>query len=345
VCGVCTRACSSDSACDRVSADSRCSEPASTQYASACQSGAPEKICVRAPNAGASGAAIRGMPFDTAANCYGAEELAGFGPQGADGDCFDVQTVAVAPGGACWLFPTTCLPDGFTDAGENPLLDPPPCRLPEINVCPAALSCSAGEAPTVRGCLSCTDARRELISNLREYVIRAELDTCTFDTNCVAESWEAGCDGQCPLAINRGSVDTFRSQAPALVRGYCSDPAQWRASCGQNVVDCNDAPLCRRGRCVISTLPCDQRELADCESDGDCALTRAYPFDDTTQCFTFNDGPVACVDPDFTCPSASSSALDADGNCFLFNDCVPQGFRRAPAEHPCSAGISAICAP
>lgn len=147
-CNVCTRACSSDADCTGTNFEGVCVEPATTAYANACQNTAPAKICVRAPG---TGIPRLGMPFDDAFSCYGAEELAGFSSEGAS-ECRPLKTVAASPGAnpRCWLFPDTCLPDGFIDANINPLLDPPPCGLPDITVCPETLSCDAGQAPSAQ---------------------------------------------------------------------------------------------------------------------------------------------------------------------------------------------------
>jgi hypothetical protein len=252
VCGVCTRACSSDSACTSLSEEGRCSESATAPFASACELDAPEQICVRAPSEGGAPAPRLGRRFDVAGQCYGALELAGYSAAGAAQACLYPDVVGVRQGD-CWQFPGGCLPDGFFDAHENPLVDPVPCPYPK-DLCPEELSCSAERVPTGEGCVSCEDARRRLTFSMIELVVRAELDQCIDDSDCVAEGWGNGCDGQCPVALGRDFLDTFRSALPSLTRHYCSDPEKWRTTCGQRVGDCVVAPVCRRGRCFISNL-------------------------------------------------------------------------------------------
>jgi hypothetical protein len=344
VCGVCSRACETDAECAGVSTEGRCSARQTTQYASACRPDAPQRLCVRAPTDTGSPTPRLGRRYDATRSCYGALELAGDSSEGAAQACLYPNVIGIRAGGECWQFPDGCLPDGFEDANQNPLIDPLPCPYAE-RLCPEELSCSPGEAPTQDGCLSCDDARQEHALGTLEYVVRAELDRCVYDTDCVAEPRETGCDSLCPEALNRDFVERFRSQIPPLDRAYCSDPAEWRASCGQRLSDCGTAPLCRNGRCTLAALACEARPLDECESDGDCALARANRFNATSQCFEAATVPVACVDPDYTCPPVTRAAVNAADLCFRFSNCVPPGFRSAPDDHPCIAATASVCEP
>lgn len=121
ICDVCTRGCSSDAACAELSSEARCTPRVSAPFADYCQSAAPRQICVGAAE---SHTPLMGRPYDPA-GCYAAPQLAGENTWGED--CLEIATYAVDPQLNCWLFPTTCLPDGFSDADINPLIDPIPC--------------------------------------------------------------------------------------------------------------------------------------------------------------------------------------------------------------------------
>lgn len=122
ICVVCTRRCSSDSACADVSAGARCAPRVSAPFADYCQSDEPEQLCVGAAE---TRTPLLGRPYDPA-GCYGAPQLAGESTWNKT--CLDIPTYALDPQVNCWLFPTTCLPDGFIDADINPLIAPLPCN-------------------------------------------------------------------------------------------------------------------------------------------------------------------------------------------------------------------------
>ncbi len=71
---------------------------------------------------------ITGYPFDAAAMCFDREALLA-----GTTDCRDgppVISYALDPAGACWMFGSGCVPDGFTGAGAHPCVG--------LDLCPQA---------------------------------------------------------------------------------------------------------------------------------------------------------------------------------------------------------------
>ena len=72
-------------------------------------------------------------------------------------------------------------------------------------------------------------------------------------------------------------------------------------------------------------------------------LASAFPYDTQDQCFGPDPVTVACVDPDLSCPPSITAAVDGNGNCYSFGNCLPAGFQRAPDDHECNAAITGTC--
>lgn len=341
VCGVCTSACADDASCAGVSSEARCAARETTAYASACTESAPERLCVRPESTGGdggSGTALYGRRYDLR-GCFGAQELAGYTPT-TPGElgCSDAETYASNGPNTCWLFSNSCLPEGFAPI---PRFDTADGCTAVRDTCPDSLSCDAAEVATVAGCLSCDEARRALPAAVS--LLAEPFAVCNSDVDCVAHQWQSGCDEVCPEAVNAESVESFDVAVRELSSGYCAT-SDWAATCGRSIVDCSVVPLCRAGSCVISgDLACAERSLANCEADGDCALASAFPYDTQGECFGPNPLPVACVDPDLSCRPSLTAALDGDGDCYSFGNCLPDGYERAPDDHECSAAIAATC--
>lgn len=348
LCGVCTISCEADAACSGAGATARCVTQESAPFGSGCGSSDPERICslpeelpTTLPREALS---IFGRRYDAQNGCFGPERQAGSiatvlrGPR----PCAEERTFALDAAGNCWRFSDACIPDGFVPFSEftGPV---PPCTVSE-DLCEPG-SCSADtEILTTEGCLDCDDARRALRDAVARVIDDQGWAQCDSDSDCVAEDWQTACDGQCPVALNASSVETFRAGIDAIASGYCMDGGTWRETCGSVVVDCDIAPLCRQGQCVISTLPCAARSLEACvDESGDCELATALPYDAANQCFDGSPTPVACADPDLSCPPVVTAAMDAQGNCYSFGGCLPSGFVRAPEDHPCSAAVVGTC--
>lgn len=126
LCGVCTQGCESDAACSDLSPEARCTPKVSAPYADNCQAGEPRLIC---EGPAKSNTPLIGRPYDPR-GCYGTPQLAGYNTWGTP--CRDVESYAIDPQVNCWLFPTTCLPDGFINADINPLVNPIPCNRTNI---------------------------------------------------------------------------------------------------------------------------------------------------------------------------------------------------------------------
>lgn len=68
--------------------------------------------------------AYEGRQFDEDGGCWRALE---FTECVADRMCGGAVTYAPGPGGTCWEFPSTCLPDGWEEALCEDMADAPPC--------------------------------------------------------------------------------------------------------------------------------------------------------------------------------------------------------------------------
>jgi hypothetical protein len=84
-------------------------------------------------------------------------------------------------------------------------------------------------------------------------------------------------------------------------------------------------------------VACADRTLEACDDDVDCAVSRAFPWDASGGCFENEPVPLACIDADLSCPPTTNAALDLDGGCFLFGNCLPGGFTYAPEGSICSS--------
>lgn len=61
---------------------------------------------------------LEGSRYDADGACFGPREPAGPVPFSGDPICGAALTHALDPDGACWLFPSTCLPEGFVAVGD-----------------------------------------------------------------------------------------------------------------------------------------------------------------------------------------------------------------------------------
>jgi hypothetical protein len=258
--------------------------------------------------------------------------------------CSDEETFALASD-VCWRFQNSCLPDGFERASIE-VINSPCFTAPECSETPA---CGEGEMPVAEGCLSCDGVRIQSDQALQELIRDNGWDVCNSDLDCISVQAQAGCEFPvCGTTLAASSVDALRAAQPALIAEYCSDPAAWAEHCPQGAIpDCAGTSLCREGRCVSSIwTTCPERSLDDCAEDGDCVVASAFPLDTEQQCFSNATLPVACVDPDLSCPPVTTAAVDGEGNCFLFGNCLPQGFARAPEGGACAAAAgTSLCAP
>ncbi len=73
---------------------------------------------------------ITGYPFDAAAMCFDRQDLPAGTTDCRDGD--PVISYALDPTGACWLFGSSCVPDGFTGAGAHACVGLDLCPEPTI---------------------------------------------------------------------------------------------------------------------------------------------------------------------------------------------------------------------
>lgn len=341
-CGVCTAACDTDSACEALDSAARCSRPSATEFASACVMAVPERICVRAQNQTpevSEGVPLEGLRYNAERDCL--EPLAVAGTMAMDLPCSAAVTYAFR-GDECWQFPGSCVPDDF--AVRGPIFVEDPCYV--ARECRETSSCGDGQVATVDGCLSCDAARVRIEQTVTDFLTSAGYDTCSSDADCVAPGWNDECWAGCFVPLAEASVSNFVAELSQATSGYCSDPAAWMTRCG-GVPDFDclvPTPICRAGICVASDEPpCADRPLETCAADGDCALARAFPLDTDQQCFTGESVEVGCIDPDLSCPPVTTPALDGDGNCFMFGNCLPAGFVRAPAEHACTLANGSTC--
>jgi hypothetical protein len=352
VCGVCTAACEADSACAELGSDAQCARSNQTEFAGGCTAAAPERICVRAESLepgssqepeGPIEVPIQGMRFD--GTCLRPPELAGYMTTDNEPLCDDALTFAFA-GEDCWRVPSSCLPDGFVRASIEVITSP--CFT--ARECSETPSCGEGEMPAAEGCLSCDAVRIQSSGALRALVQANGWDVCSSDLDCIDVQAQTGCDFPiCTMPLAASSEGALRAAQPALIDEYCSAPAAWAEYCQQGgiIVDCAGPAICRQGRCVSSNwAACPERSLDTCAEDGDCVVASAFPLDTDQQCFAATSVPVACVDPDLSCPPVTTPALDGEGNCFSFGNCLPEGFARAPEGSACAAAAgTSTCAP
>jgi hypothetical protein len=214
--------------------------------------------------------------------------------------------------------------------------------------CSETSSCGDGQVATVDGCLSCDAARVRIEQTVSDFVTSAGYDTCSSDADCTARGWNNECWAGCFVPLAEAFEPNFGAELSEATSGYCADPAKWMTTCG-GVPDFDcfvPTPVCRAGACVVTEQPpCAERPLETCESDGDCALARAFPFDADQQCFASESVEVGCIDPDLSCPPVTTPAVDGEGSCFLFGNCLPPDFTRAPVEHVCSLALGNTCPP
>jgi hypothetical protein len=298
---------------------------------------------VEAPG-GAVGYQIDGMRYDAAGNCLEAPAFAGtMETDGSPVSCDDALTYGFR-GGECWQFPSSCVPDGFVVA-DIALIDSLCFTASE---CPA-LSCGIAAVATIDGCLSCDDAQARIDQTVTEFAQTSGYNACSNDSECVLRGWSTACSLGCYVSLGAASVQSFEAELADATAGYCADAAAWTTACGSlpNLNCAEASPLCRDGECVFSyEPPCAERPLDTCASDGDCVVAGAFPLDTDQGCFAATTLPVACVDPDLSCPPVTTPAVDGEGNCFLFGNCLPSGFERAPEGSACAvAAGTSTCAP
>ena len=347
VCGVCTSACSVDASCAGLGGSAACRARETTEYAAACESRAPERLCVRGASEEPGGAdtpvdgsrmPIQGMRYDAVRNCLEPMAVAGFATSSAGGlTCDDALSYGLTDD-ECWRFPSSCLPDGFRRGN----------LAVEDNFCFAApacepLSCDANQVPTVVGCLTCDAANRAQADDIVDLFRASEFDACDADIDCTSVSWETSCDAVCPVAVNATLQEPFQSQATAVSAYYCVDPNRWFTTCGIRDIDCRTASLCRDGRCVMTGTTCADRTLDACELNGDCVIGQAFAYAPEGQCFSADSVDVACVDPDASCRPVVTPGVDSNGDCYLFGGCLPPGFEPAPDGSECVAAVGTTC--
>jgi hypothetical protein len=205
-----------------------------------------------------------------------------------------------------------------------------------------SLTCGPGEVELAGVCLECDRARREVVDGLQARIDDDAWNLCETSADCVAQEWSTPCDGQCPIGVASTAVDAFEAAIDDFTSLAC-DPATWRPSCGgPRDVDCDISVFCVAGRCRVGGgLSCAQRASDGCSEDGLCATSRAFPYDAEAGCFASESVAVGCVDADASCPPVITPALDSEGRCFAFGNCLPAGFTPAPEGHPCRADVGA----
>jgi hypothetical protein len=206
-----------------------------------------------------------------------------------------------------------------------------------------ALTCAQGEVELTGQCFECESARRTIVDRMRTTISSNGWNACETNADCVAQEWSTPCDGQCPVAIATSAVEAFEEALAGFVSSVC-DPEVWTPSCGfPRNVDCPIATACVNGACRIASglVPCSERASDRCTEDGLCATSGAFPYDPEGGCFSSEPEAVGCVDAEISCPPVITPALDSQGRCYSFGDCLPTGFTRAPEDHPCWAGIGA----
>jgi hypothetical protein len=83
-----------------------------------------------------------------------------------------------------------------------------------------------------------------------------------------------------------------------------------------------------------TTIPaaCTALDPTQCAERSDCYVIRGQPYSESEQCFIGSAVPLGCRDAMGCLSSSIQLALDADGQCFAFDGCAPEGFVRADAE-------------
>jgi len=336
VCGVCTAACTEDASCAALGPSAACAAPHATLYSAACGHDTPERLCVQRD----TDIGMFGRPYDIR-GCFQDLQLAAPAP-GPDAlyPCSLFPAHVRAPDGACWLFPDGCIPEGFEYINA---VAEDACSTVN-DTCPESLACDAEQVATIAGCLSCEAASQALSERVRATV--SLYNVCNTDADCILESQGPTCAGQCPGPINGNFVAPFSRDLSRLNRGFCTNSG-WSEKCGPASSGCDfSPPVCRDNVCVNgaeAVIPCAGRSLQSCERDDTCVLARAFPFNAAGQCFRQQPTDMACVFAERSCPPVLTPALDGVGGCFLFGDCLPDGFARAPDGNACSAANGTFC--
>jgi hypothetical protein len=347
-CGVCTVACTDEASCSELGAQARCVATELTPYAEVCDAEAPELVCARTqlPDPPEESFTVEGARYVETDNCFGPQQAAGTGVVPPYAACPDALTHAVDAQGNCWLFRDGCLPEGFAALDGLPNNIGYACRE-TFRSCEEPLACGDQQVDLNGECVTCTDLRVSRFGNVSLLLETSGWDTCSTDADCVMEPILGSCEAECDRAVSRDSSQDFRNTIADFLPRFCGnlEPAAWAAQCGEaGPQDCSSDALCSAGRCREGTR-CADRNLEECETDGDCAVSSAPAYDSANSCFAQVLTRLACVDSDLSCPPVITPGLDAEGNCYAFGNCLPPGFTPAPGDHPCRQAIATSCTP
>lgn len=348
LCGVCTLGCSDEGSCSELGTQARCLPP--TPSAEGCRAGTPALVCARAdalePNESPelSGPVLAGARYDELNDCFRPAGSLGDSPAGLP--CADAETHAVDAQGSCWLFESTCLPEGFTALDALPGNRAYACRE-TFRFCSEPLACGDQQLDVNGACVTCNDLRASRFASVSSLLEATGWDACSTDADCVMEPVIGSCEWECDRAVGRDYVEDFRSELSEFLPRFCGDlePAAWAARCsGADRQECGAHALCRAGKCREGTR-CADRSIDACASDADCVVSSAAAYDSANSCFAQGLTPLACVDADLSCPPVITPALDAFGNCYAFGNCLPPEFTPAPDDHPCRQAVATPCTP
>lgn len=156
---------------------------------------------------------IEGYPVDEERGCLGELQVAGTA-QCAEND--GGVTYAVDPDGACWMMPTTCIPDGFEEAGADAV-----CREVTETCGAACAARTEGECESDARCRARTGQPASVDATCYRAdpvyagcipvdlgCAEAEVDTVApdgscwhFSDYCFPEGHLVAQDGQCPVVV------------------------------------------------------------------------------------------------------------------------------------------------
>lgn len=133
LCGVCTRSCDASEGCGDLGSSAECLDRDAAPFGSGCTSEAPPRLCAQSEDPDGSNEPgdtreqLSASRYDEANDCFGPREIAGRAPTPGELLCNDAMTHALDAEGSCWLFPSTCLPLGFSEI-DTASAELPPCR-------------------------------------------------------------------------------------------------------------------------------------------------------------------------------------------------------------------------
>ena len=215
---------------------------------------------------------------------------------------------------------------------------------------PGSAGCGDWRVNTDFGCMTCGQVRNDLRD--RSAAIEAKYNACSSDDDCAHAVVGSLCDQTCGAAVNQLGAEAYMRDIAQLEQTYCKAQRAWSAECDIRRPTCQtNAAVCDTfaGRCVeiqASSTPCSRRTLYQCAIDQACIVASGQPFDAAGQCFSAQSEPTRCVDRGFECRDEPTPAVDGTGNCYFFGECFPSGlngYRAAPADHPCSAALGKTC--